>query len=189
MKRIFSLLLLVVLVIVLSACATWNSSGDLEIILNGKKLDVYTMHYGIHEEYASFPLTAFLRSIGAEYADPPENNGYNTECYSLMGKRYVIIDAAHLFILEADYYALIDQLGQEGKCISGFSYDDLSNYGLLPFSESKIYSDGTYGGAFLTDHVTLMNALIESGIDITIEYDYLKMVLDVILMPQADSVH
>jgi hypothetical protein len=98
----------------------------------------------------------------------------------------MLIDTAHLFVLEADYYSLIDQLEQVGKCISQLSFDELSNYGLLPLSESKVYLSESRSGPLLTDHVTLMNALRESGIDITIEYDYSKMILDVTLAPQGD---
>lgn len=108
MKRIVSFLIIAIYIIMLSACSDGYGSGALKIILNGEELDVYTMHYGIGEEYAVMPLDAFLLSLGAEYADPPENNGYNTACYSLAGKRYLVVSAAQLFMLESDYYALID---------------------------------------------------------------------------------
>ena len=182
MKRLISLFLLVALLISLCACETEKSSSGLKIVLNGEGLDAYTMHYDANEEYAVIPLTAFLQSLGAVYGELPENNGHATEIYSFAGKRYVVIDAQHLFILESDYYALLDYLEQEGKLLSQLSKNDLSAYGLLPLSECKICSGSTHSGEILTDHFTLMNALTESGIDITINYDYSKMLLDVTLI-------
>lgn len=58
---------------------------------------------------------------------------------------------------------------------------DASAYGLLPLSESKIYVNESNRRSFRTDHITLMNALIESGLDINIVYDYENMKLDVTL--------
>ena len=201
MKRIIVLLLISVLIFNFSACKDIDSSlgdckdvapsgawmdvyfsGDIKIILNGKRLDAYTMHYGIEEEYAVIPLTAFLQSIGAKYADSPLNT-YETECYVLMGEHYVVYDDKHLFMLEDDYLALLDELD---CAYSQLSQEDVCDRGLLPLCESKIYLNNVHGGAFLTDHITLMNALTESGIDITINYDYSKMILDVTLMPRDE---
>ena len=186
MKRMLSLFLIVIFVIIMSGCSDGCGSGTLKIVLNGEELDVYTMHYGIFEEFVSIPLDAFLLSLGAERLDPPENNGYNTERYSLAGNRYVFVPSLHLFILEADYYALIDRLKGEGKQLSQLSSMDASAYGLLPLSESKFYVNESNRVVYITDHITLMNALKESGIDITIEYDYSKKILDVILISSED---
>ena len=160
----------------------FNSSGVMKIYLNDRPLDVYTMHYGIEEEYAVIPLTAFLMSIGAEYADSPLNT-YETECFDLMGERYVVYSDKHLFMLEEDYLALLDEL----DCVyTQLSRKDVFDRGLLPFSDCKICSISTHSGVILTDHISLMKALKESGIDITIEYDYSKMILDVILISPGD---
>ena len=186
MKRMLSLFLIVIFIIIMSGCSDGCGSGTLKIVLNGEELDVYTMHYGIFEEFVSIPLDAFLLSLGAERLDPPENNGYNTERYSLAGNWYVFVPSLHLFILEADYYALIDRLKGEGKQLSQLSSMDASAYGLLPLSESKFYVNESNRVVYITDHITLMNALKESGIDITIEYDYSKKILDVILITSED---
>ena len=189
MKKIVVVLFSLILLITLFLCTyerpfflkfsdqKINLSDEMKIYLNDRPLDVYTMHYGIEEEYAVIPLNAFLKSIGAEYADSTLNT-YETECFVLMGEHYVVYSDKHLFMLEEDYLSLLDEL----DCMYlQLSQEDVSDRGLLPLSESKIYSNNIHGGAFLTDHVTLMNALIESGIDITIEYDYSKRILNVTL--------
>ena len=176
----------IVLLIAFSSCT--NQKNDLEnnaplvgggntpnaptLILNGKQLDVYTSHYNVTEEYASIPLSAFLQSVGAEYADSPLNE-YGVQCYSFMGNRYIINGRMHLFMFEDDYKAFLKELDDTGKELSK---ETASERGLLPKNQSKVLlnTDETnieYAGIW-SDHESLMNALRESGIDITIEYDF-----------------
>lgn len=188
MKRIISSLLIVVLLVTFCACENLNSSGDenlnfsgeLRIILNGKKLDVYTMHYYYDEEYAAVPLSAFLHSIGAEYADSPLNT-YESSCYSFMGERFVFVPNVHLFMLEDDYLAFLEQLEEDGKSLTRETARDS---GLLPISKSEIYPNGDDSierTDMLVHYETLMKALIECGIDITIDYDYTTLSINVTL--------
>ncbi len=149
-----------------------NFSNAPTLILNGKKLEVYTSHYNVTEEYVSIPLSAFLQSLGAEYADSPLNE-YGVQCYSFMGKRYIINGNMHLFMIEDDYKSFLKELDNEGKELSK---ETASVRGLLPKNQSKILlnTDETnieYAEIW-SDNDSLMNALRESGIDITIEYDY-----------------
>lgn len=176
----------IVLLIAFSSCT--NQKNDLEnnapsivwgnhpnaptLILNGKQLDVYTSHYNVTEEYASIPLSAFLQSLGAEYADSPLNE-YGVQCYSFMGNRYIINGRMHLFMFEDDYKAFLKELDDTGKELSKGT---ASERGLLPKNQSKVLlnTDETnieYAEIW-SDHESLMNALRESGIDITIEYDF-----------------
>lgn len=195
MKKVITILLSATLLLFCVACT--NQEIDLEqtnpyapgenfsdaptLILNGKELDVYTSHYNVTEEYAFIPLTAFLHSIGAEYADSPLNE-YGTQCYSFDGKQYVVVPDMHLFILEDDYNKLIKELNAEGKTLSKETVEDK---GLLPKSESKFpgFTNGTVieWGQIWADHVSLENALIESGVDINIEYDYATRTITVIM--------
>ena len=138
------------------------------------------MHYFPNEEFAAIPLEAFLRSIGAEYADSLVNE-YGKQCYSFMNKRFVVVSDLHLFMEEAAYLELV----AEGKELSRESVADL---GLLPRNESKVLMDKDvsnieYSGIWV-DHVSLMNALQESGIVISIEYDYSANTLTVTLPEQ-----
>ena len=176
----------IVLLIAFSSCT--NQKNDLEnnapsivwgnhpnaptLILNGKQLDVYTSHYNVTEEYASIPLSAFLQSLGAEYADSPLNE-YGVQCYSFMGNRYIINGRMHLFMFEDDYKAFLKELDDTGKELSK---ETASERGLLPKNQSKVLlnTDETnieYAEIW-SDHESLMNALRESGIDITIECDF-----------------
>ena len=176
----------IVLLIAFSSCT--NQKNDLEnnapsivwgnhpnaptLILNGKQLDVYTSHYNVTEEYASIPLSAFLQSLGAEYADSPLNE-YGVQCYSFMGNRYIINGRMHLFMFEDDYKAFLKELDDAGKELSK---ETASERGLLPKNQSKVLlnTDETnieYAEIW-SDHESLMNALRESGIDITIECDF-----------------
>ena len=150
MKRIAALLFATVLLLALPACTDKKSgqkptnpstSGPTDVpapgpnfpdapilILNGEKLDVYTSHYGVTEEYAVIPLTAFLMSVGADYADSPLNE-YGIQCYSFMGKRYIEVDYMHLFMFEDDYKTLLKELKDEGKELS---QETVADCGLLP---------------------------------------------------------
>lgn len=172
MKKITALLLAAVLLLALAACTPpvpgENFPDAPILILNGEALDVYTSHYKVTEAYAAIPLTAFLQSIGAEYADSPLNE-YRIQCYSFMGKRYIVVADMHLFMLENDYHAFVNKLSEEGKELSR---ETAADCGLLPKNESKVTIDALELAEIWVDHVSLMNALIESGIDITIEYDY-----------------
>lgn len=195
MKRITVLLFTAVLLLALAACTNKSPNPDPispptvgenfpdapTLILNGEALDVYTSHYKVTEEYAVIPLTAFLMSIGAEYADSPLNE-YGIQCYSFMSKRYIVVPDMHLFMLEDDYNAFLNKLNEEGKELSR---ETAADCGLLPKNESKVSFDtnGTtlYWGEIWIDHISLMNALTESGIDITIEYDYSTRTITVTL--------
>lgn len=195
MKKLTVLLLATILLIALASCT--NQKNDSEnnaplvdggntpnaptLILNGIELDVYTSHYNVTEEYASIPLSAFLQSVGAEYADSPLNE-YGVQCYSFMGKRYIINGSMHLFMLEGDYKDFLKELDDEGKELSK---ETASERGLLPQNQSMVLlnTDETnieYAGIW-SDHDSLMNALRESGIDITIEYEYEERTITVTL--------
>ncbi|MBQ7385824.1 MAG: hypothetical protein IJW04_04875 [Ruminococcus sp.] len=195
MKKAITILLSVTLLLFCVACT--SQEPDLEqnkppvpgenhpnaptIVLNGKELDVYTSHYNLTEEYAFIPLAAFLHSIGAEYADSPLNE-YGTQCYSFDGKQYVVVPDMHLFILENDYNELVKELDAHGKKLSRETVEDK---GLLPKSESK-YPGITNAtviewAVIMADHVSVENALKESGVDINIEYDYANRTITVIM--------
>ena len=158
-------------------------SGAPTLVLNGNTLDVYTSHYFAREEYAIIPLTAFLQSVGAEYADSPLNE-YGRQCYSFMGNRYIFVGSMHLFMLENDYIDLLNTLAEDGV---EPSKENTADKGLLPRDEnayfSEVSADGTLveWGQIWIDHISLMNALRESGIDITIEYDYPTKTITVIM--------
>ena len=184
MKRITVLLFTLILLLALTACTNGvgeNFPDAPKLILNGEALDVYTSHYHVTEEYAVIPLTAFLQSIGAEYADSPLNE-YGIQCYSLMGKRYIVVPGMHLFMLEDDYVAFLEKLDEEGKELSRKTTEDC---GLLPKNESNfswdMNGDVLYWEEIWVDHISLMNALRESGIDITIEYDYMTRTITITL--------
>lgn len=196
-KQFTAMCVLIVLVcsFVLAACAAQppapeenlppapgdNFPDATTLILNGKKLDVYTSHYWLEEEYAEIPLGAFLSSIGAEFADSPLNE-YGIQCYSLLGKRYILIGDLHLFMPEEDYIAFLAELEESGQALSR---ETAADRGLLPLNESfipmMINRTPEESGGIWTDHVSLMNALRESGIDITIEYDYAARTITVTL--------
>ena len=145
-------------------------------------MNVYTSHYFVKEEYVVIPLQAFLMSVGAEYADS-DLNEYGRQCYSFMGKRYVIMGKFQLFMLEDEYVAFTKQLDEDGKALT---ITNTANKGLLPKSENHALSELFENGIpheIWTDHISLMNALRESGIDITIEYDYSTRTITV-TMPQ-----
>lgn len=187
MKRIIAVLLAAALLI-MTGCRPSivapgdGSSADMKLILNGKKLDVYTMHYFHNEEFTSIPLEAFLCSLGAEYADSSANED-GKQCYSFQGKRYVIVPDLHLFMEEGTYLELM----AEGKDLTRENVADL---GLLPRNKCKVCADSDESDVELAemwvDHISLMKALRESGIDITIAYDYSAITLSVIL-PELDS--
>ena len=170
-------IVLAALLIFLTACydgMSTSGNGDLSnvtLILNGEKLDVYTGHYFQHEENLEIPLSAFLSSVGAEYADSAANK-YGSQCYSVMANRYVIVSDLHLFMPEADYLELLTRSEAEGKTLTRENTGDL---GLLPRNNSlvlaeKDQSGETYSGIWV-DEISLMRALRESGIEITIAYD------------------
>lgn len=147
-----------------------------KFILNGQELDVYTSHYFIKEDYVEIPLTAFLASIGAKYADSPFNS-YDVECYSFMGKRYIVSGTYHLFMLEEDYIKLTES-------VKSLTRENTENVGLLPRVNNICWankSDSVQWGEIWIDHISLMNALKESGIDITIDCDYKEETLLVTL--------
>ncbi len=195
MKRIIMVLFVAILLFILAACngsvgAEKTDAPDTQIttvsdtlppdggnvpsaptlILNGEVLDVYTSHYSITEKGAQIPLTAFLESVGAEFTDSPYN-AYHTQCYSLKGKKYVVADDLHLFMLEEDYRALLDELKRDGKSLS---IENTADRGLLPKSKRGISTNASAiepSSAIWTDHVSLANALKASGVDITIDCD------------------
>lgn len=158
-----------------------NSSNAPTLILNGKELDVYTSHYNVTEEYASIPLSAFLQSLGAECSDSPLNE-YGVQCYTFMGERYIINANMHLFMMEDDYKSFLKQLDNEGKELSE---ETASVRGLLPKNQSKVLLNTAETNIeyaeIWSDNDSLMNALRESGIDITIEHDYEARTITVVL--------
>ena len=185
MKRLTALLLILVLLTV-TACEG-KGSGRLQaaggnfpdapiLILNDEKIDVYTSHYYITEEYAEIPLQAFLQSIGAETAES-SLNGYGIQCYAFMGKRYIVAADLHLFMLEEDYMAFLEQLKEEGKELTR---ETAENCGLLPKNECTGEAE-EYRADLLVDHLSLMNAFVESGVNITIQYDYATRTITVTL--------
>ncbi len=178
-RRWAALLLVAAMLFALTACAGgWDPDAP-KLKLNGKRLRVYTSHYSLHEEYVFIPLSAFLMSVGAEYADSPLNE-YETKCISFMGNRYVIHANMHLFMLEKDYMALLKELEDANKKLSR---QTVADRGLLPKNES-IFPENpnvTYWGEIWTDNISLMNALRESGIDITIDYEYSSRTISVTL--------
>ncbi|MBQ2061576.1 MAG: hypothetical protein II458_02775 [Oscillospiraceae bacterium] len=167
-------LLLITAVLILSACAG-HVPGP-KLILNGKRLNVYTAHYNVTEKCAEIPLTAFLKSIGAEYADSPAN-AYGTQCYSFMGKHYIVVGELHLFMLEEDYWAFLDELEAEEKTLS---QKTAAGHGLLPGKNPEGQME------LWVDHVSLMNALKKSGVDITIISNYSTQTITVTL-PEQDG--
>ena len=199
MKKLTILLLATVLILTFASCTNqkndsennvpsivWGNHPDAPtLILNGKELDVYTSHYNVTEECASIPLSAFLKSVGAEYADSPLNE-YGVQCYSFIGKRYIINGSMHLFMLEDDYKAFLKELDDAGKELSK---ETAAERGLLPKDESKVLLNAKETieyGEIWSDHDSLMNALRESGIDITIEYDYEARTITVTLPEQSE---
>ena len=206
MKRIMALLLAVLMLFTFAACTDKDLDSDKDsdkdskilhgvegkfpgaptLILNGEELDAFTSHYHVKEEYAAIPLSAFLQSVGAEYADSPLNT-YETQCYSFMGKRYVIVGEMHLFMVENDYTAFLKELDKDNKKLSRKTAADR---GLLPRNKNKYLlerKEEAEGWAEIwIDHVSLMKALRESGIDITIEYDYHNRTISVTLPQQGN---
>ena len=191
MKKI-TVILIILMMLSLTACQIGlptprnGSSSDVKLILNGEKLDVYTTHYFVSDEFVEIPLGAFLHSVGAEYADSPLNE-YGSYCYSFMSKRYVIIRDLHLFMLEEDYWELLSRWEADGKELTRETATDM---GLLPRNESKVLADkdetNVASSGIWVDHVSLMNALRESGIDITIVYDHSANTLTVTLPSQGN---
>lgn len=192
MKRIAILLFSVLFLFSLASCANSGVKSDSdaplpagenfdnvpELILNGNSLDVYTSHYYLEKDRVFIPLDAFLKSLGAEFADSPLNTS-ETEVYSFMEKNYVVADSLHLFMLEDDYIKLTEDFLEENKALTA---EAVKNTGLLPKSSSKFSPPESwleYG--IWSDHISLMNALKNSGIDITIEYDYENRTIDVTL--------
>ena len=177
-----SALLMAAVLLALTACAGGYNPDAPRLKLNGKRLDVYTEHYLISEDCAIIPLTAFLESIGAEYADSPLNE-YHITCYSFMGKRYVVDENSRLFMLEDDYVTLSKELQSEGKSLSR---KNAAGRDLFSENEDEFFlpSDEHYTvlwSGMWVDHVSLMNALRKSGVDITIEYDYATRTISVSL--------
>ena len=216
MRQIISVLITAVFLLTLSACdktITTPNDNDIDnaeptathvapggnfpdaptLILNGKTLDVYTSHYELTEERAVVPLYAFLSSIGARYTDSPVNE-YGEECYAFSGMRFVCVPDMHLFMLENDYLDFLRELEKEGKQLSRVTTADC---GLLPknrcwdckrFSDTD--SDGTLNvisAGLWVDHVSLMNALINCGINITIEYNYSTRTITVTYVDESET--
>ena len=173
-KQMFALLLIAA-VVALSACAGFVPGPKL--ILNGKKLNVYTAQYSLTEKETRIPLPAFLKSIGAETADS-QANAYGTQCYAFMGKRYILASDVNLFMLEDDYWAFLEGLEAEGKELSR---EIAAGHGLLPGDKNDPERSVEW-----VDHISLMNALRNSGVDITIKSDYSTNTITVVLPEQSD---
>lgn len=151
------------------------------VFLNGKELDTYTLSYRVAQDHAVIPVTAFLMALGGDYADSPLNK-YGRQCYTFMGKRYLAIPDMHLFILEEDYEDLRNELEEAGI---PFSRDGVAGMGLLPRKSNKavLNMDETVieWGEIFVDHFSLVNALKECGVEITIEHDYENNTINVIM--------
>ena len=76
----------------------------------------------------------------------------------------------------------VKKLSEEGMSLTKKTAAD---YGLLPRNKSKIWpkvnKEVVQWGTIWTDHISLMNALIESGVDITIAHDYSTRTITVTL--------
>ena len=168
-RRFIPALLSAMLLLTLTACTGGNSPDAPHLVLNGKRLHVYTSHYFVKEDYIEIPLQAFLTSIGAEYADS-SLNAYGITCYSFMGKRYIVDEFAHLFMLEDDYVALAEELNKDGKQLSR---KNAAGRDLFSENENELSISANESGKaeIWADHVSLMNALRKSGVDITIDFD------------------
>ena len=185
LRRCFAVFLFGVLLLSLSSCAGGNTFDAPRIVLNGKKLHgVYTSHYSVKEDCVVIPLSAFLLSIGAEYADSPLN-AYHVTCYSFMGKRYVLDDDARLFMLEDDYVTLSNELDAEGKELTRKNAAGRDLFSENDDAISIPTNEATWSTVYV-DHVSLMNALRKSGIDITIQFDYSKRKIIVDCPEQSD---
>ena len=147
-----------------------NVPVDVTLVLNGDTLDVYTMHYHAREDRVEIPLSAFLQSIGAEYADSPYN-AYGTKCYVFQNRRYVFVPDMHLFMLEHEYTAFLKELEEAGQSLSR---ETTADRGLLPKTERTfpLYEDVVEWAEIWVDSISLMNALRQSGVDITVDYSY-----------------
>ena len=184
LRRFVAVLLFAGLLLALSSCAGGYLPDSPQIVLNGKKLrGVYTNQYIVREDLVLIPLSAFLESIGAEYADSPLNE-YRVRCYSFMGKRYVLNDKARLFMLEDDYVILLNELEAEGKELSRRNAAGRDLFSEIDDAISKPTEKEWTG--FDVDHVSLMNALRKSGIDITIQVDYSTRTIIVDCPEQSD---
>ena len=130
-------------------------------------MDVYTSHYFWKDDYLEIPLSAFLKSLGADYADSPYND-YETECYSFCGKQYIICGKYHLFMLEEDY---TDFRGSAKTLTS----ENTAEVGLLPRNKNICWINRDDSvvewGEIWIDHISLMKALQESGVSISIALD------------------
>ena len=85
-----------------------------------------------------------------------------------------------------DYKAFLKELDDAGKELSK---ETAAERGLLPKDESKVLLNAKETieyGEIWSDHDSLMNALRESGIDITIEYDYEARTITVTLPEQSE---
>ena len=210
MKKGISLLLVAMLLLALAACAGPNVDDAPKLVLNGKKLNVYTSHYVLSEECAYIPVGAFLKSIGAEYADSPlyevENspNPNSVQCYSFLGKRYVLDRDSRLFMLEENYLAFVEEVDSEWNKLapgiikdSGLHADDEALIRFLDEERMKLMQTRAKGRGLLpneeppcfdgnrVDHISLMKALNDSGVDITMEYNYVTRTINVFLPEQA----
>jgi len=149
-----------------NASKTGPSWGP-KIILNGKELDVYTSHYFWKDDYLEIPLSAFLKSLGADYADSPYTD-YEIECYYFCGKQYIICGKYHLFMLEEDY---TDFIGS----VNTLTSENTAEVGLLPRNKNICWINRDDSvvewGEIWIDHISLMKALQESGISISIVLD------------------
>ena len=182
-------LVIILLLSAVSACVPApgpNFPDAPTLILNGEKLDVYTSHYFLTEERAVVPLIAFLMSIGADYADSPINE-YGKQCYSFMGKRYICVAGMHLFMQEDDYMLFMLKLEKEGEALTR---EAAADSGLFPRTEcwecKRSKNTNETVNELWIDHVTLMNALNNCGIDIAIDYSYLDRTITVTLPDKTE---
>ena len=196
MKRLFALVLCAILLLAAVGCGQKQTTGEElttssdepiafsgtefepALILNGKKLNVYTQHYSIRENDTGIPLEAFIASIGGYFADSPYN-AYQVQCYELNGIRYMIDNNNRIFALAEQYDELVRKLETEPG--NHVTHGTLKEINLFPDDEGTL----SWGeGSAWVGHRALENALRKSGQDITIDVDYEAYVIRV-EMPDA----
>jgi hypothetical protein len=159
-KRIIILLLAVLL---LGCAPVAGESWGPTFFLNGKELNVYTSHYFIKDTYASIPLNAFLKSVGAVYADSSYNR-YQVQCYEIQGIRYIYDWESQVFALEKPYDEIVQKLKAEGRTPTKADFREIDLFAQEGY-EPKMQAETA------VDHRVLERVLRRMGLDITIEID------------------
>ena len=160
MKRIIILLLAALL---LGCAPVAGESWGPTFFLDGKELNVYTSHYFIKDTYASIPLNAFLKSVGAVYADSSYNR-YQVQCYEIQGIRYIYDWESQVFALEKPYDEIVQKLKAEGRTPTKADFREIDLFAQEGY-EPKMQAETA------VDHRVLERVLRRMGLDITIEID------------------